>query len=236
MAQTILARIGQLMRANINALLDQAEDPERMLDQLLRDFSSNIEEAEQAVALTVGNLRLTEQDLQEARDAAREWGDKAAAAARKAAEVRAANAQDAARFENLAKIALRKQISFENQATTLQTQVDQQQELSEKLRDGLNKLRVRYDEVRGKRDELVSRAKMAEAQVRVQQAVRDVSVMNPTSELARFEDSIRRQEAMAKGMEEVGSSSIEEQFAALDDDAAEAEVETRLSQLLTTRP
>lgn len=48
MAQTILARIGQLMRANINAPIDQGEDPEPMLDQLIRDFSTNIAEAEQA--------------------------------------------------------------------------------------------------------------------------------------------------------------------------------------------
>ena len=231
MAQTILARIGQLMRANINALLDQAEDPEKMLDQLLRDFSSNIQEAEEAVAQTVGNLRLTEEDLVEAQDAAGEWGQKAAAAARKADELRGSGSADASKFDDLAKIALRRQISFEGQAKTLQTQVTQQQELTDKLKDGLNKLRVRFEELKGKRDELVSRAKMAEAQVRVQEAVRDVSVMDPTSELSRFEERIRRQEAMARGMEEVAESSIDEQFAALDDDGTEAEVEARLAAL-----
>ncbi len=232
MAQTILARIGQLMRANINAMLDQAEDPEKMLDQLVRDFASNIEEAEQAVAQTVGNLRLTEEDLREAEDAQREWGEKAAAAARKANELRSGgNDNDPEKFEELAKIALRRQISFEELAKTLRTQVTQQQELTDKLKDGLNKLRVRYDELTSKRDELISRAKMAEAQVRVQNAVRDVSVMDPTSELARFEETIRRQEAMARGMEEVASSSIEEQFASLDEDGTEAEVEARLAQL-----
>lgn len=232
MAQTILARIAQLMRANINALLDQAEDPELMLDQLLRDFSSNIQEAESAVAQTVGNLRLTEQDFQEAQQAAREWGDKAAAAARKADEMRGdGTAADAGKFDELAKIALRRQISFEAQTKTMQSQITQQQELTDKLKDGLNKLRMRYEELEGKRDELVGRAKMADAQVRVQQAVRDVSVMDPTSELSRFEESIRRQEAMARGMEEVAGSSIEEQFAELDDDGTEAEVEARLAQL-----
>jgi phage shock protein A len=235
MAQTILARIGQLMRANINAMLDQAEDPEKMLDQLVRDFASNIEEAEQAVAQTVGNLRLTEEDLLEAEEAQREWGEKAAAAARKADEIRSGgNGNEADRFQELAKIALRRQISFEEQTKTLRTQVTQQQELTEKLKDGLNKLRARYEELTSKRDELISRAKMAEAQVRVQDAVREVSVMDPTSELARFEESIRRQEAMARGMEEVASSSVEEQFAALEDDGTEAEVEARLAQLRTT--
>ncbi|HVM69869.1 MAG TPA: PspA/IM30 family protein [Gaiellaceae bacterium] len=230
MAQTILARIGQLMRANINSMLDQAEDPEKMLDQLIRDFSTNIAEAEQAVAQTIGNLRLTEDDLREAEDAQREWGEKAAAAARKAEEV-GAESGDAEKFMELARVALRRQISFEEQAKTLRRQVEQQQELTDKLKDGLNKLRVRYEELTSKRDELVSRAKMADAQVRVQQAVREVSVMDPTSELARFEERIRRQEAAARGMEEVAASSVEEQFAALEDEGTEAEVEARLAQL-----
>ena len=76
---TILGRIGQLVRANINALLDSAEDPEKMLDQLVRDFTNNIAEAEEAVAQTVGNLRLLEDDQREATQARQEWGDKARA-------------------------------------------------------------------------------------------------------------------------------------------------------------
>ena len=231
MAQTILGRIGQLMRANINALIDQAEDPEKMLDQLLRDFASNIADAEEAVAQTIGNLRMTEEDLREAETAAQDWGSKAAAAARKADELKAGAGADAEKFEELARIALRRQISYEEQAKTLQGQVSQQQELTDKLKDGLIKLRGRYEELQGKRDELVSRAKMAEAQVRVHRAVREVSVLDPSSELARFEDRIRRQEGLARGLEEVGETSLEEQFAALDDAGADAEVEARLAAL-----
>ena len=70
MASSILGRIGQLVRANVNALLDQAEDPEKMLDQLIRDFTENIREAEEAVAQTIGNLRLLEDDHREARSGA----------------------------------------------------------------------------------------------------------------------------------------------------------------------
>lgn len=89
--QTILGRVAQLAKANVNALLDQAEDPQSMLDQLIRDYTSNITEAEQAVAGTIGNLRLLEQDHQEDVDAAREWGEKARAASRKADELRASD-------------------------------------------------------------------------------------------------------------------------------------------------
>ena len=232
MAQSILGRIGQLLRANINSMLDSAEDPEKMLDQLIRDFTSNIGEAEQAVAQTVGNLRLLEDDEREARAAHADWGSKASAASRKAEEMRGqGKTADADRFDNLAKIALRRQLSFENQLATFKTQIEQQTTLTDQLKDGLNKLRTRREELVQKRDELVSRAKMAQAQMQVQQAVKSVSVMDPTSELNRFEERIRRQEALARGMQEVAASSLEEQFADLADSEEEMEVSARLAAL-----
>jgi phage shock protein A len=232
MAQSILGRIGQLIRANVNSMLDSAEDPELMLDQLIRDFTTNIEEAEQAVAQTVGNLRMVEDDHREAADAQAEWGNKAAAASRKADELRAAgNTAEADRFDELAKIALRRQVSYESQVKTLQQQIDQQTSFTTQLKDGLNKLRLRREELVRKRDELVSRAKIAQAQTQVQQAVKNVSVMDPTSELNRFEERIRRQEAMARGMQEVAASSLDEQFAQLESSEEELEIEARLAAL-----
>jgi phage shock protein A len=224
--------MGQLWRANVNALLDKAEDPEKMLDQLIRDFTNNIREAEEAVAQTVGNLRLLEDDQREAREAQSEWGSKAAAASRKADSMRAeGKTAEADKFDELAKIALRRQISFEEQINTFSGQVAQQTELTDKLKDGLNKLRMKREDLVQKRDELVSRAKMARAQRQVQEAVKDVSVMDPTSELSRFEERIRREEAMARGMEEVAMSSLEEQFESLDDATDELAVEERLAAL-----
>ena len=233
MAQSsILGRIGQLLRANVNSLLDSAEDPEKMLDQLVRDFTNNIAEAEEAVAQTIGNLRLVEDDAKVARSASVEWGDKAAAASRRADQLRTeGNTAEADRFDELAKIALRRQLSYEGQASTLETQAAQQTELAEKLKDGLNKLRAKREELVQKRDELVSRAKMAQAQEQVQVSLQSVSALDPTSEITRFEERIRRQEAMVRGREEVAASSLEEQFASLDDDEDEVEVETRLAQL-----
>ena len=233
MAQTsILGRIGQLVRANVNTMLDQAEDPEKMLDQLIRDFTDNIAEAEDAVAQTVGNLRLLEDDDREAQEALGEWGSKAEAASRKADELRASGqAAEADRFDGLAKLALRRQISFEEQIRTFDSQIAQQSQLTEQLKSGLDKLRFKREELVQKRDELVSRAKMAQAQVQVQEAVREVSVMDPTSELSRFEERIRREEAMARGMQEVAASSMEEQFAQLESGEDELEVDARLSAL-----
>jgi phage shock protein A len=235
MAQSsILGRVSQLVRANINAILDSAEDPEKMLDQLVRDFTDNIAEAEEAVAQTIGNLRLIEDDAREARAASAEWLDKAKAASRRADQLRGeGNTAEADRFDELAKIALRRQLSFESQATTLETQVTAQTELATKLKDGLNKLRVKREELVQKRDELVSRAKMAQAQSQVQESLRSVNVMDPTSEIARYEERVRRQEAQVRGREEVAASSLDEQFASLEDDADELEIEARLSELKT---
>ena len=233
MAQSsILGRIGQLVRANVNAILDSAEDPEQMLDQLVRDYTNNIAEAEEAVAQTVGNLRLVEDDAREARSASTEWGGKASAASRRGDQLRTENnGTEADRFDELAKIALRRQITFEEQAKTLETQATQQNELATKLKDGLNKLRAKREELIQKRDELVSRAKMAHAQQQVQETMKSVSIMDPSSEINRFEERIRRQEAQVRGMEEVSSSSLEEQFESLESDGDEIEVETRLAQL-----
>jgi phage shock protein A len=232
MAQSILGRIGQLVRANVNATLDAAEDPERMLDQLVRDYTTNIREAESAVAQTIGNLRLLEEDHQEAAAAVDEWGQKALAASGRADSLRAGGqSAEAERLDNLARVALRRQISYEEQARTLEAQVRQQRELTDKLKEGLDKLRIKLEELNQKRNELVGRAKVAQAQVRVQQAVKNVSVLDPSSELSRFEDRVRREEALAQGMEEVAADSLEEQFSRLDADEDEQEVEARFARL-----
>ena len=62
---SIFGRIAQLAKANINALIDQAEDPQKMLDQMVRDYTNNIAEAESAVAQTIGNLRMLQDDYNE---------------------------------------------------------------------------------------------------------------------------------------------------------------------------
>lgn len=230
--QTILGRISQLVRANINAALDSAEDPEKMLDQMLRDYTNNIAEAEEAVAQTVGNLRLLESDAEEARATASEWGAKAAAASRRADSFRAAgNTAEADRFDALARQALKMQIQYEAQVRTFDSQIAAQTEVVDKLKDGLNGMRAKREELVQKRDELVARAKMARAQTQVQEAVKSVNIMDPTSEVSRFEERIRREEARAMGMAEVASSSLESQFEQLEDLTSDAEVEARLAAL-----
>jgi phage shock protein A len=233
MAQTsILGRMGQLVRANINAILDGAEDPEKMLNQMVLDYTNNIREAEEAVAQTIGNLRLLEDDAKEAREAADEWGRKALAASRKADDYRTAgNAAEADKFDGLAKIALKRQITFEEQTKTFDEQIATQTVLVDKLKDGLNGMRLKREELVQKKDELIARSKMAQAQAQVTDTLKSVNVMDPTSEISRFEEKVRHEEAKARGMAEVASSSLEDQFANLDDAADDLEVDARLAEL-----
>lgn len=228
----ILGRVGNILRANLNDMLDRAEDPEKMIDQLVRDYTRDIQEAEAAVAQTVGNLRLTEDDLARAKAQVDEWGTKAAASAQRASQAAASgNSADAARFDELAKTALRQQIEYEKRVKSTQEMVDQQTQLTEQLKAGLTGMRAKLEELHIKRDELAARAKMAEAQRQVQESVRSISTIDPTSELARYEEKVRREEAMARGMAEVAADTLENQFKALDDASADAEVEARLAAL-----
>ena len=230
--QSILGRISQLVRANINALLDQAEDPQLMLDQLVRDFTNSIAEAESAVAQTIGNLRLAEQDHAEDLESAADWGRKALAASAKGSELRAAgNTEDADKFDKLAKIAIGKQISAENEAKQAEPSITSQTAVVAQLKDGLEKMREKLNTLTSKRDELLARAKTAEAQSQVHDAIQSIDVLDPTSELGRFEEKIRREEAKVMGQQELAASSLDAQFESLEDLDKEAEVEARLAEL-----
>lgn len=230
--QSIFGRISQLMRANVNNLIDQAEDPQLMLDQLVRDYTNSIAEAEDAVAQTIGNLRMMEQDHAEDVSDAAEWGRKALAASAKADQLRASGqTADADKFDNLAKVAIGKQLQSEREATTAEPTIASQNEVVEKLKTGLEGMRGKLGELTAKRNELMSRQKLASAQSQVHDAMKSVDVMDPTSEIGRFEDKVRREEAKVIGQQELDSSSLDSQFESLDDLGKQSEVDARLAAL-----
>ena len=149
--QSILGRIAQLTKANINALLDKAEDPQKMLDQMVRDYTNSIAEAEDAVAVTIGNLRLAEADYNDDIASAKEWGQKAAAAVAKAKEMAdTGNSEAADRFNNLAKVALERQLQSEKEAKDAEPIISSQQEVVAKLKEGLTVMRSKLDELKSK--------------------------------------------------------------------------------------
>lgn len=230
--QTILGRISQLARANINGLLDRAEDPEKMLEQLIRDYTNSIAEAEEAVAQTIANVRMAESDLQADREAAAEWGRKAAAASAKAEELRGKGDPDGAfKFDDLARVALGRQIQHENDVKNAEPAIQQQNSTVEQLKEGLVAMKTKLEDLKSRRSTLVARARSVEAQGKVQDAMASIDVMDPTSDLARWEDNIRKQEALVQGRAEAQSASLEDQFAELDTYGQDSEIEARLQAL-----
>lgn len=230
--QTILGRITNMAKANINALLDRAEDPEKMLDQMIRDYTNSIREAESAVAQTVGNVRLAEKDLEDDRSAASQWGEKAALASKKAEEARTSgDTAEAERLDNLARLALGKQIDFEQQVKAQEPLLVSQKEMAEQLKAGLAGMKTKLEDLKVKRDQLVARQKTAQAQNQVQETAEKFNLADPTSELNRFEEKIRKQEALAAGRAELASESLENQFAELEKSGSSAEIEARLAAL-----
>jgi pspA/IM30 family protein len=229
---TIFSRIGKLISANVNAMIDAAEDPAKMIDQMIRDYTNNIREAEGAVAQTIGNLRLLEKDHAEDIKTAQEWGTKALAASNKADEFRAAgDTANADKFDNLAKIALNKQMIAEKAAQAAEPQIASQTQVVNQLKDGLEKMRTKLEEVKAKRDELDARAKTAAAQSQVNDALKAFDVLDPTSEMSRFEEKIRREEARVAGQQELAASSLDAQFNTLEQMGRDAELEDRLAAL-----
>ena len=196
--QSILGRIAQLTRANVNALLDRAEDPEKMLNQLVRDYTASIAEARDAVAQTIGNLRLAEKDHDADVAEARDWGNKALAASRKADQLRAGgDTPGADKWDSLAKIALTKQITAENEAKAAEPMIASQRQVVEQLKTGLQQMEVKLGELRSKRDQLIARQKTAEAQAAGQMELAGSSLESQFAELEASGASLEAEARLA---------------------------------------
>ncbi len=159
-------------------------------------------------------------------------GRQALAASRKADGLRSGGqTAEADRFDNLAKVALGRQLQSEKEARTAEPTIAAQTEVVAKLRTGLDQMRAKLGELEAKRDELVARARSARAQNTMMDAVKNIDVLDPTSELSRFEDKVRREEARALGKQELAASSLDAQFEQLDALGDSAEIEARLAAL-----
>lgn len=229
---SIFARLFGIGRANANAALDALEDPQKMLDQNVRDYTENIAKAETAVAQTIGNLRMLEEDHKTAGEDAKQWGTKALAASNKAEEyATAGDALNAEKFNKLATVAIQRQMSSEKKAANAEPNIISQRKVVEQLKTGLNTMSTKRQELVSKRDELVARARNAKTQGQMMDAVKALDMSDPTSEIGRFEAKIRADEAKVRGAAELASSSLDAQFASLEDLGESTEVEARLAAM-----
>ena len=211
----MMDRLARLIRANINDLIDQAEDPEKMVDQILREMNESIVSARAQVAAMIAQEKELELDVAETKKLAAEWGRKAERAVE-------------AGKDDLAREALRRKRDNEENSAIYAEQLGVQSQAVTKLKEQLRQLEAKYQATLGARDSLIARQRRAKAQRQVAEAVVVFTPLDPTSELERMERKIRGEEARAMAALEVGEESFDAQFRALE---AESDVEDELQAL-----
>ena len=200
----ILDRTSQILRANINDLLNHAEDPEKLLNQILRDMEDAIKEGQSQVAEQIAQEKMIQSDLDAAKQGSADWGKKAELAVSKG-------------VDDLAREALHRQGDFTAQADIYQKQLDAQHQAVQKLKSDLAALRSKYEDARRNKDMLVTRAKRATAQQKIASASAKISSVDYSSDLAHMERRIQEQEARAATTDEMQTTSVDEQFKKLGD-------------------
>ncbi len=180
----LLDRMSTLVRANINDLLDKAEDPEVMLNQILRDMEDQIRQAREQVAAMMAQEKVLENDLADTQGQVTAWNDRAELAVR--------HKQD-----NLAREALGRMNDATAHVTAYQQQLAGQRAFVTRLRAQLDALQSKYDQAMNNRDALIAAHRRAQAQQQVTTAMQTISPTDYTNDLARMERRIRGEEAQA---------------------------------------
>lgn len=205
----ILDRLSNLVRANINDLLDHAEDPEKMLDQILRDMQSNSVTARNQVAQMIAQEKELEAEVNESNQLSSEWGEKAKRAV-------------AAGKDDLAREALKRKKDADQNGAVYQQQLDIQQTTVSKLKQQLQLLESKYQATSSQRDALIARQRRAKVSLDItkqaSQAVQSLSPLDASSELDRMERKIRSNESQAAAFNELEDTSLDAQFRDLDYD------------------
>jgi phage shock protein A len=213
----LFSRLGTLIRSNINELINKAEDPEKMLNQVLVDMKGQLVEAKKQVAVAIADeKRLKKQYEQEAMKA-QEWERKA---------MLAVKASD----DNLARAALQRKAEHDEISETLRQQWDAQKQSVEQLKGALRGLDNKIEEAKRKRNILVSRQKRAEAQRTINETLSNINSTSAFDTFERMSDRVTQLEAEAEATAELGvlpEATLESQFKALE----AASVDDELSAL-----
>jgi phage shock protein A len=234
----IIGRVTQLARANVDAIITSAQDPQRMLDQLIGAYTTNVAEAEQAIVQLTDNLRLAADDQQEDAWAVAAWGRKAEVASQGADELRAAGeADDADRFDHLARAALGRQMIAENDVEIVKHIITAQHESIDTLSHGVSQMKSKLTGLKRRQDALApgsASTASATTGVPLQGAITMIEIMDPSSEVTLFEEEVRQAEARSRDAAEWPASPQDAQFPALDD-MDKAAIEERLKAVKAGR-
>jgi phage shock protein A len=215
----LLERVSTLIRANLNDLIDKAEDPEKMIKQLILDMENQLLQVKTQVAVAMADEHLLEKRQQEDQEKAAEWMHKAELAVDK-------------KQDELARAALERHKSYRQMAEAFKEQVADQKVQVENLKTALRKLEQKLAEAESKSDLLVTRQRRARASSRASDAQ---IAMGENATLAGFErmkQRVMRGEAVSRAKSEIVSDVLDDKFAQLE---KEEEIDRMLAELKSRR-
>lgn len=196
-------RISRLVRANVNDMVNKAEDPEKILEQAIIDMQEDLVQLRQAVAKAIAQQKRTQQQYNQAQTNANQWQSRAQLALQKG-------------DENLAREALTRKKSHAETAASLKGQYDAQTQQVETLKRSLVQLESKISEAKTKKNMLKARIQSAKAQEQLQNSLSSVNTSGAMSAFDRMEEKVLEAEARSQAAGELAGADLESQFAQLE--------------------
>jgi phage shock protein A len=212
----VFSRIKTLVSSNVNDLINKAEKPEKMLNQLVIDMSEQLIESKKAVAMAIADEKKLEREKENQASQSKEWERKAMLAVQ-------------AGKDDLAKEALLRKQEYDNAYQEYQKQWEAQKSAVDKLKESLRDLQNKIEEAKRKKNLLVARAKRAEAQQKIQSTISSVSgnrtAFDAFDRMAAKVDQMEAQAEAAQELEDFSSNtSLDKRFAELEKSDASADL------------
>lgn len=203
----IFSKLSTLVRSNINDMIARAENPEKMLNQIIMDMREQLTKAKQEVAIAIAEERKLKAQAEEEARQAQDWERRAMLAVQ----------QDR---DDLARTALVRQEEYAGRAHSLYETWQRHAEETERLKDSLRQLSLKIEEARRKKNLLIAKQKRAQAQKRIHETMAglsDRSAFEAFDRMAqRIEDNERRALAAAEVSEDLSGDPLEREFAKLE--------------------
>ncbi|GMV41510.1 MAG: hypothetical protein AMXMBFR64_32260 [Myxococcales bacterium] len=200
-------RVKLILSSNINAIISKAEDPEKILEQLIIEMREQFAEAKKQVAATIADEKRLERQYTDESAKAQEWEKKAMLA------VRAGN-------DDLARKALLRKQEHDGIAAGFKTQWDAQKDATEKLKQALHQLNDKIEEARRKKDLLIARSKRAEAQKKIHNTMSGLTDNGAFDTFERMAAKVEQKEAEGLAsvelLHELSGSDLDSQFKQLE--------------------
>jgi phage shock protein A len=215
----LLERVSTLIRANLNDMIDRAEEPEKMIKQVILDMENQYLQVKTQVAVSIADQHILEKKQKEQEDTAKDWMRKA--------EISVDKGQD-----DLARAALDRYQTGQRLTQSFQEQVNDQRAQVDTLKSALLKLEQKLDEAKSKREMLLARHRRSIALDKAAKAQVAVGDGSKGATFDRLKERVHRSEATAAAEVELLEEDVAEKLNRLDRDT---EVERLLTDLKSRR-